>query len=35
MDEKDKNELVVVLDTFYNTLEPLEEYIGKTNHYPD
>jgi len=35
MDEKEKNELAIVLDTFYNMLEPLEEYIGKINHYPN
>jgi hypothetical protein len=28
-------EMELVLDTFYNMLEPLEEYIGKLNHYPN
>ena len=27
------NELEIVLDTFHNFLEALEEYIGKLDHY--
>jgi len=29
------HEMELVIDTLHNMLEPLEEYIGKLNHYPD
>ena len=29
------HEMELVLDTFHNMLEPLEEYIGKTGYYSD
>lgn len=29
------HEMELVIDTFHNTLEVLEEYIGKLNHYPN
>lgn len=29
------HEMELALDSFYSTLEPLEEYIGKANYYPN
>jgi hypothetical protein len=29
------HEMELALDSFYSTLEPLEEYVGKADYYSD